>query len=90
MDPDVVDIIGDPGVLEKELEAFRESARVLSSKQRHLIARYPKRWVAIYEGDVAADAATLHELMAEIEDRGLPRGHMIVRYIDKNPRKMIL
>lgn len=87
---EILELIGDPEHLEKELEEFRTNARVLSAEQGRLISRYPQRWVAVYEGDVAADAPTLADLIRQIDERGLPRGHVIVRYIDKHPRTLIL
>lgn len=90
MDNDIFDIIGDPATLEGELDHFRENARALSSRRRHFIEHYPQRWVAVYDGDVSVDAPTLPELLRRIDEGGLPRGHVVIRYIDKHPRKMIL
>jgi len=90
MDKEWRDLIGDPDELERELADFRRNAQVLSSRQRHLIAGYPKQWVAIFGGEVAAFAPTLEGLLEQMQERGIPRGHAIIRYIDKNRRKMIL
>lgn len=90
MDKELLDAIGDADELERQLAEFRESAQVLSSRQRHLIARYPKQWIAIYSGEVAASAQTLPELLKETEAKGIPRGRAIIRYIDNTPRKLFL
>jgi len=83
-------LIGDPKKLDAELEEFRKSAKLLSSKRAHLIVKYPKRWVAIYGGRVRADARSLNQILSKIDELGMPREHVIVRYIDKNLRRMIL
>jgi hypothetical protein len=83
-------MLGDPKALDRDLRAFRKDARVLSSKREHLLRQYPSPWIAIYDGKVAAQAKTLPLLMEEMEQRGIPRGRAIVRFINKNPRKMIL
>jgi hypothetical protein len=90
IDSDLLSIIGDPDALEDELNAFRSNAATLSSHQRRLITDFPERWVAIHGGGVVADSDTLAGLIELIEQGGLPRGHVIIRYIDAHPRKMIL
>ncbi len=83
-------MLGDPVAVDRELEAFRKSARLLSSRRKHLIAHYANQWIGVVEGRVAAHAPTLKAVVAKLEDIGVPRGRALVRYIDKNPRKMIL
>lgn len=83
-------MLGDPRTVDRELKAFRKDARILSSKQKHLLQQYSKKWIAVYGGKIAAQAATLPSLVKRMEQLGIPRGRAIVRFIDKNPRKMIL
>jgi len=87
---ELLNILGDPRAVDRELRAFKRTARVLSSKTPRLIDEYPKQWVALYNAKVQAHAATLQSLLAQVEERGLPRGHVIVRYIDRTQRTMIL
>jgi hypothetical protein len=82
--------IGDPKKVDKELRKFRRSSKVLSSDNPRLIDRYPKKWVAVYDGQVQAQAKTLPALMTALERLGLPKEDVIVRFIDKDDRKMIL
>ena len=86
----VLEMLGDPKTVDRELRAFRKDARVLSSTRNHLLQQYPKRWIAIYGGKVAAQAKTLPALVERMQRLNIPRGRAVVRYIDKNPRKMIL
>ena len=83
-------IIGDPKQLDAELQEFRKDSKLLSSRRAKLLSKYPKRWVAIYRGIVQADARSLNEVLSKIDDLGLPRDKVIVRYVDKDIRKMIL
>ena len=87
---EVAKIIGDPKRLDVELKAFRKSAELLSSKQAHLIEEYPKRWVAVYRGSVKADGRSLDEVLARVDELNVPRGSVLIRYIDRNLRRMIL
>ncbi|MCA1595314.1 MAG: hypothetical protein LC772_02650 [Chloroflexi bacterium] len=87
---DIDSIIGDPRGLESDLLAFERDSRVLSTRRATLIAKYPRRWVAIFGGQVQADARTLSQLLAKVDSLGLPRQRAVIRYIDRNPRKLIL
>jgi hypothetical protein len=86
----VLDMLGDPKAVDRDLRAFRKDARVLSSKRQHLIAQYPNQWVGIHESTVVARGGTLDSVVEQLDTLGIPRGRAIVRYISKNPRKMFL
>jgi len=90
LEKSVLEKLGNPSEVDKELRSFRKSAMVLSSKHPRLINRYPKQWVAVYNGKTIAVGRTLNSALREVDKRGIPRGHVIVRYIDKNQRTMIL
>jgi hypothetical protein len=86
----VLEQLGNPADVDRELQSFRKAARVLSSQRARLIDRYPKQWVAVYDGKVRAQGRTLQAVMKQIEKEGLPREHTVVRFIDKTRRTMIL
>ena len=87
---DVLRLIGDPETVDKELAAFRTSARKLSSAHPRMIDKYEKQWVALYQGKVAAAGSTIDAVIAAVRKKGLPRDRVIVRFIEKNHRTMIL
>jgi hypothetical protein len=86
----ILEEVGDPRDVDRDLRSFRNTARILSSSHPRLIDRYPKQWVALYRGRVRASGSTFAAVMAEIDNKGLPREHIIVRFIDRNQRTMIL
>ena len=86
----IADVIGDPKSLDAELQEFRKNTRVLSSKRAHLIGKYSKRWVAIYERQVKADGSSLRQLLGKLDELDVPRDRVVIRYIDRNLRRMIL
>ena len=90
LEKSVLEKLGNPSRIDKELHSFRKSAMVLSSQHPRLINRYPKRWVAVYNGKIIAVGRTLGATLRLADRRGIPREHVIVRYIDKNQRTMIL
>lgn len=83
-------LLGDPRRVDRELQSFRKSAEVLSSRHERLIDKYPKQWVALHDGEVIARAKTFDALMSRVDAKKLPRSHIVVRYIDKSSRTLIL
>ena len=81
---------GDLSKLDKELTRFSKAAKDLSSRHPRLVNKYPKRWVAVHGGKVRAHAASFNALQKQIDKKGLPRNRIIVRYIDRHRRAMIL
>lgn len=86
-------MIGDPKVVGRELRSFKRSARSLSSDHPRLIDKYEDEWVAVYRGNVVAHAKTLASMMRRLDaldKRRVPRRQIIVRFIARSPKTMIL
>lgn len=86
----ILELLGDPKDVDRGLQDFRKAAQVLSSRHPRLIDRYSKKWVAVYRGQVRASGKVFASVLAEVDKKGLPREHVIVRFIDRNQRTMIL
>ena len=86
----ILEMIGDPRRLDADLQRFRKDTKLLSSKRMNFIAKYPKRWIAIYDGKVQADERSLKQLLVKVDELNLPREEVVVRYVDRNLRRMIL
>ena len=84
------ELIGDPAEVDRKLASYRRAAAVLSSEHARLVEKYPRQWVAFYDGDVRASARTLDELLAKVDEARLPRQEVLIRFIDRNERTMIL
>jgi len=76
--------------IDKSLRSFSRTARVLSSAHPRLINEYSKRWIVVYKGKVCADGATFESALKKADKEGCPRRDVIVRYIDKDRKAMIL
>src|SRR5437870_1342172 len=86
----VLEMLGDPKQVDRELRAFQKDAQLLSAKREQLLKTYPEQWVAIYEGKVAAAAPTLQHLVDHLKQLEIPRGRAAVRFMSKHLRKMFL
>ncbi len=51
---------------------------------------YADRWVAVYMEHVAASGAVLEDVLAELDSKGVPRSHTALKYVAKEPMRMIL
>ena len=87
---EVSSLLGDPRKVDQELRRFRKSSQRLSERQSRLIEQYPQEWVAGFDGKVVAHARTFTGLLTRVDKKKLPRGQVIVRYIDTTQRTMIL
>jgi hypothetical protein len=86
----ITDLIGSPDEVRADLSEFKRSAQAFTAEHPRMIVEYPKQWVAVYQGTVAATSNDFDALMSEIDDRGLPRESVAVRFIEKNHRTLIL
>ncbi len=86
----IIEQLGNPREVDRQLQSFRKTVGVLSSDHPRLIDRYSNQWVAVYEGEVKASGNTLHAVVRKVEKQGLPRENTVVRFIDRSQRTLIL
>lgn len=84
------EILGDPKVVSEQLESFRASTDLLSTEHPRMIDQYPKQWVAIYNRSVVAHADSMGELFSALDAGGIPRQNVVIRFIDRDKKTMIL
>ena len=72
------------------MRAFNQSARRFSSDRPRLIDRYQKQWVAVHNGKVKAQSGSLKALMKQVDEKNLPRGRLMVRFIDQDHQTLVL
>lgn len=87
---EIAALVGDPRTVDEELQSFRKTARRLSSRHPRMIERYPGQWVALHSGRVRAHGGSLESVLTEVDLKGLSRQQTIVRFIDDEPRTMLL
>jgi hypothetical protein len=63
---------------------------VLSGDHPRLINEYPDQWVAVANRKVMAHGDTLEQVLAEVDARDIPRDDVIVRFIERTQRTLIL
>ncbi len=79
-----------PEDIASDLREFSTSAEMLSRDYPRLVDKHAMQWIGVYRGKVAAIAGDLPSLIEELERRGIPPGDATIRFIEKNPRTLIL
>lgn len=82
--------LGGAAKIDNKLRQYRRSASGFSARHRRLLDLYPKQWVAVHRGTVRARGASLSAVLSQVDQKKLPRDEVLVRFLDKQPRKMIL
>ena len=84
------DWLGDsPENVARDLREFTESAAILSA-DRKLVEKHSQKWVGVFGGEVRAAADDLSSLLHELDELGVPRSSTVVRFMEKEPRTLIL
>lgn len=85
---DEEDLVNDLDILAK-LRAFRVRVDRMESQMEQLTRNYPDQWVALHTGDFVI-AESLDGLLEKLKGLGVPIPEAVVRFLDSNPKKMIL
>lgn len=72
------------------LDSFSTSAQVFSSDNPRMIDLFENKWVGVYNGHVEAVADTLDNLLKQVEEKNIPAGDTVVRFINREPKTLIL
>jgi hypothetical protein len=86
----VREALGNPGELQARVAAAEQNYAAFDDLYETLLARYPNQWLGFYGREVKAVAPTRDELLQRIDELGLPRGDVLVRYLRTTPRTLIL
>lgn len=87
---ELLTMLGDPGIIAAQIDAFTRSADWLSSQHDRLVNEHSQQWVAVYDGELRCSANTLDDLIAAIEAAGLPRGEVVIGHIEAAPLPLIV
>jgi hypothetical protein len=79
-----------PKSVARSLRKFQRSARMLSSNQPRLIDEYPDQWVAVSDNAVVAHGEDLKKVLQQVDKKGIPRADVLVRFIERTQRTLIL
>ena len=80
--------VNDTDILEK-LRAFRARVDRMESQKERLTRSHPDHWVALHTDEFIL-AESLDNLLKTLEGQGVPATEAVIRFLDSNPKNMIL
>ena len=80
--------VKDNDILEK-LRAFRVRVDHMESQKERLTRNHPDHWVALHTGDFVV-AKSLDDVLKRLEGQGVPTSEAVIRFLDSNPKDVIL
>lgn len=72
------------------LEQSEKDVKFLNANWLDWVATYPDKWVAVYEEELVGVGDTIEEVVREACTKGAPESRVVIEYLDKEPRIMIL
>jgi hypothetical protein len=87
---ELLEIIGDPDQLAQKMEKGRADLKAFFLVQLELLKKHPKKWIVFYDGELRAVGSSQRSVLAKADARGLPRGEILVEYLDPDPPNLIL
>lgn len=82
-------LIGDLRAATREARAFDRAIDAFLARHPNIHEDYPDQWIAVH-GDVVLANGDLGELLGELDRRGIPRERTHVRFVEREPRALIL
>ena len=75
--------------IKESLDAFSQNERMFSTNRPRLIDKYEGKWIAVFQGKVAASADTIEEVAADVEEQGIPLSDTMIRHIGREAKTYI-
>lgn len=85
---ELLDLIGDPEEVARELEEFSGFVRTFEDNRDRFLHEHPNKWVAVCRNGTLV-AETQAALLAKLDRQGA-RGHACIEFMDTQPRILIL
>ena len=71
-------------------ERMQRDLEFLSASRDQLVTKYDEEWVAVFNETVVAHAHEIEELVAQLDEQNISSGQVIVDYLSKEQRALIL
>ena len=76
--------------VQQELAQFRREIEYYEAHQDELLQQYPEKWVAIFHQTVAGANPDFEQLLTELDERGVPSEHALIRHVTAKDDLLIL
>ena len=73
-----------------EMAQFKRDNRYLRSIMERMREEHPDCWVAVYGEEVVGVGADLKGMISTLRAQGIPTAHIALKYVSKEPQRLIL
>lgn len=74
----------------EDMLEYRQLASQMRRQVASLTEQYPDQWAALASGGELFITATMDELLAVLDEKGLRDGNVVIEFLDSNPAPLIL
>lgn len=79
-----------PSEIAKDIKRFTDDSNYLSDRYSSLLSRYPSQWVAVFNKRVQANHKDLEKLLSVLDKKKLPRGKVVIEFLDTEQHVLVL
>jgi hypothetical protein len=76
--------------LQEELQRFKRDTQYYESHREGLLTQYPEQWVAIFNQQVVGAAPDFEQLLAMLEQNGIPVERTLIEHVTRKEELLIL
>ena len=76
--------------LQAELQRFKRDTRYYEAHREALLTQYPEQWVAVFNQQVVGAAPDFEQLLAMLEQSGIPVVRTLIEHVTYKEELLIL
>ena len=76
--------------LQAELQRFKRDTRYYEAHREALLTQYPEQWVAVFNQQVVGAAPDFEQLLAMLEQSGIPVERTLIEHVTHKEELLIL
>jgi Family of unknown function (DUF5678) len=76
--------------LQAELQRFKRDTQYYEAHREELLTQYPEQWVAIFNQQVVGAAPDFEQLLALLEQSGIPAERTLIEHVTRKEELLIL
>jgi hypothetical protein len=76
--------------LQAELQRFKRDTQYYEAHREELLTQYPEQWVAVFNQQVVGAAPDFEQLLAMLEQSGVPVERTLIEHVTRKEELLIL
>jgi Family of unknown function (DUF5678) len=76
--------------LQAELQRFKRDTQYYEAHREELLTQYPEQWVAVFNQQVVGAAPDFEQLLAMLEQSGIPVERTLIEHVTRKEELLIL